>query len=578
MVKGGVVAPSELIGVDGQRGGQREETGVRVLRAIAVGLGVVLAFLTAWVVVARFRHPIDGEWMTGAIRDGVERVRDGRGLYVAPSAEFIPFVYPPVYFVIAAALAKVMPTFIACKVVSIGATACAAWAIARIARALGASSFWQAGALLLHLATYSLTLAFYDLERVDALYAAVFLVALAVLFTRTTTLGAAVSGALFGLSFFTKQAGLLAFLSVLVGLALAGERRRAMVFGAAGCLVLAALGGYLEIATDGWFRYYCLTLPSAHGIRAERVSIFFVQDLPKAFAIAAGSIAVSVPVLASLVRRRRLPVGASWQDLVLASAVLASMVASFSFRAHSGGWANVLVAWLPLGCAATAVAASRAEQAAAGTRAAPVVTALVLAGLALQLAGAIFDPTELAPDRDDVAERRRFFALVRQLERQGQVLVTTTGDVTRPATSAHAAALYDVIRAGDRAPADLREGLEARRYAALFLGNPDETDCGTSACDELTSLVARFYFVAGRRHERDRNGMTGYDARPRWLLRPRQRPLSGELTKPQLLRRQEIEKGFAVMKSALVPAPREIAPSDDIEDLTDREIAARASP
>ncbi len=550
---------------------------VRSMRLLTLALGAVLVVLALWVVIQRFRYPIDGEWMTGAIRDGVERVRDGQQLYVAPSARFIPFVYTPLYFWVSGALAHFCATFMACKLVSIAATLATAWGIFRIARSLGATPFWSGIALLLHVATYSLTLLFYDLERVDAFYAAIIVLALAVLLSRGSLFATIVSGALLGLAFYAKQAGLLAFVSVVVGLVLAGERRRALAVGLAGGFVLVAVGVYLDVRTGGWFRYYCLKLPSAHGLRAERVSMFFIVDVPKAFAITLGSVAVSVPVLWSLLRHRRRPEGATWQDIVFAAVIAAAMASSFFFRAHSGGWPNVLVAWLPLGCAATAVAATRAEQRASGTKLAHLTSVMLLGLVSLQLLGAMFDPLELSPNREDMAERERFIALIRKLEERGEVIVTTAGNITKP-SSAHAAALYDIVRAGDHAPTDLLEGLEERRYEAIFLGLPDEYDCGLPTCNELSSAIVRNYFVAGRRHERDRTGTSGYDARPRWLLRPRKIPLGRDLTTPQLLARQRIEKGFAEMKSAESPMDTEIAPSDEIETLTAQELTPQPPP
>ena len=553
----------------------RPDRAVQAMRGLTLALGAVLVVLSLWVVIQRFRYPIDGEWMTGAIRDGVERLRDGQQLYVAPSARFIPFVYTPLYFWVCSLAAHFCSTFVACKLVSIAATVATGWGIFRISRTLGATPFWSGIALLLHVATYSLTILFYDLERVDAFYAAIIVVGLAVLLARDSLASTLASGVLLGLAFFAKQAGLLAFGAVVVGLLLARERRRALIVGLTGVVVLVAVGVYLDLQTGGWFRYYCLKLPSAHGLRAERVSMFFIIDVPKAFAITAGSIAVSVPLLWSFVRHRRRPEGATWQDIVLASVIAASMAASFSFRAHSGGWPNVLVAWLPIGCAAVAIAATRAEETAKGSKVARLTSVLLLGGVSLQILGAMFDPLELSPNREDLAERERLVALIRKLEEQGEVLVTTAGNVTRP-TSVHAAALYDIVRAGDHAPADLLEGLAQRRYAAIFLGLPDEYDCGLATCNELSSAIVRSYFVAARRHERDRTGTSGYDARPRWLLRPRKHPLASELTTQELLDRQRIEKGFAEMKSAESPMDTEITPSDEIEELTEREVASRA--
>jgi hypothetical protein len=257
--------------------------------------------------------------------------------------------------------------------------------------------------------------------------------------------------------------------------------------------------------------------------------------------------------------------------VVLAASVGAGMLAGFFFRAHPGGWPNVLVTWLPLGCAATALAASRAEERAEGTSAAATTSLVLLGGVALQLLGAMFDPMELSPNADDFRERERFVALVRKLEAEGEVLVTISGSITKE-TSVHAAALSDVLRTGVRAPDDLLAGLAERRYAAVIVGRLDEYDCPLPTCDELNGAIARNYFVAGRRHERDRTGMTGFDARSRWVLRPRKRPLGAEVALKALVDRQRVEMGFAEMKSARTPVDTEITPSDEIEELTAREL------
>lgn len=548
---------------------------VRVVRAVVVALGAVLLGLTLFVVVRRFLYPTEGEWMTGAMREAIERVRDGKPLYGPPSATFIPFVYPPLFFWTSAALAKVVSSFAAGKLVSIIAAIATGFGIYRIARSLGATRAWSRMALLLHLCSYSLTILFYDLERVDALYAAISVVALTVLFGKPSTRSDAVAGLLLGLAFFAKQSGLFTFAATVFGLALAGERRRAGVVLASGLAVLVSLSVYLQITTDGWFAYYCWKLPRSHGLKPQRLSMFFIIDMPKAFLFSAASFALSLPAVVSLVRRwRKSDDKPAWQDVVFASVVGASMVAAFSFRAHSGGWENVLVAWLPYGAAAFAIVATRAERWSRGSKVEHVVSIALLGAVGLQVLGSMFDPLELSPNASDYAERQRLIALVQELEKQGPVIVTTTGKVSSE-TGVHAAALWDVLRAGDRAPDDLLEGIRQRKYAAIFVGVPDELDCESEACDELETLLDRNYFVGARRHERERNGMTGYDARPRWVLRPRKHPLP-PMPKAELFMRMKLEKGLAEMKAAQSDVDSEVMPFDEIEEIAEREMAARA--
>jgi hypothetical protein len=544
----------------------RSDPVVIALRVVVLGLGAVLGILFLWVVVARFVNPVDAEWMTGAVRESVERVRRGEQLYVAPSAAFIPFVYTPIYVWLSACLAHLCSVFVACRIVSLAATAATAWGISRLASILGASRFWSVVGVLLHFGTYSVTLFFFDIERVDALASAFVVIGLVVLLGGNGgTLRTALGGVILGLAFFAKQPGLLAFAAALSGLALARERRRALVVLVTGAAVFALALGYLEMRSGGWFRYYCVKLPRIHGVDPARLSTFFLIDLPKVFVLAAGSAAIAVPVAWSAIRRRAAPEGMAWREVVFAAVVTAGFAGAFFLRAHRGGWANVIVAWTPLGCAAATIAASRMERLAEATSVARPVSLLLLAGVTLQLLGNAFDPNESAPDSADKAASDRFTSLVRKLEERGEVVVTTAGSVTRT-PHFHAAALHDVLRAGDHAPADYLAAIRERRYAAIFVGSPDEFACKLASCTELSNATLRNYFVAARLEEREKTGMIGFDGRPRWVLRPRRTPLE-TLARTALDQRIRQEMGIAHMQRLAAPPEAEVVIDDEIEQL-----------
>ena len=526
---------------------------VRALRVIVLLLGAAHVALLLYVVSARFAYPVDAEWMTGSVRDAVERVKAGLPVYAEPSAEYVAFLYPPLYYWLAALVARFTSTFVACKLVSVGATTVAAAAVGRLARSLGADRFWTAVSVLLHVAAFSLTLFFYDLERVDPLGSALVVSGVAVLLGRgrpsQELLRTGLAGALLGLAFFAKQPGLFAFGGALLGLFVAGERRRALVFAAAGGLVLLGLGGYLEVTTHGWWRYYCIKLPGAHGVEPALLSVFFITDLPKAFLLAGGSLSlVTWEARAFFARRRGEGEPSDARDVVFAVLLVALLAASFSLRAHRGGWQNVLLAWTPLGCAAAGVAATRALAKARATSEAAgrLVEAGVLGLTVLQLLGLVFDPNDVAPGPSDVAAKAKLEGIVRDLEREGDVVVTPVGNVTRR-MHFHSAALFDVLRANDPAPKDHLENLRGRKYAAIFVDAPFEVHCKQKGCRDIDEAMARNYFVASRLEEHEHTGMAGFDARPRWILRPRKEPLASE-DWAALEQRRRVEMGLAAMR------------------------------
>ena len=77
----------------------------RLLQAALVA--GALWYLGAYLVVAlaRINYPYDLEWMEGGTLEHVARVLGGQPLYVAPSLEFTPYIYAPLYYYVAAPFA-----------------------------------------------------------------------------------------------------------------------------------------------------------------------------------------------------------------------------------------------------------------------------------------------------------------------------------------------------------------------------------------------------------------------------------------------------------------------------------------
>jgi len=332
---------------------------------------------------------------------------------------------------------------------------------------------------------------------------------------------------------------------------------------AAGVFVL--MFAFLQARTGGWFAYYCVKIPRSHGIEPALLSTFFIVDLPKVFVVAAGSAAVTIPVAWSALRRRLPPDGMPWREVVFAAVVAAGLAGAFFLRAHRGGWTNVIIAWTPLGCAAAAIAASKMERLAASTSMARPVSVLLLVGVALQFMGNAFDPNEVAPDSSDKKASEKLTRFVRSVEQQGEVVVTTTGDLTQT-PHFHAAALFDVVRAGDHAPEEYLSALRDRHYAALFVGAPDEFMCELPSCKELSNTTLQNYFVGARLAERPKTGMIGYDGRPRWVLRPRHTTLEA-LTRKELEARVRQEMGLADMQRLAAAPDADVVIDDGIEEL-----------
>ena len=183
-------------------------------------------------------------------------------MYVPPSADFIPFVYPPLsYLPMALSSNSFGPSLIAARIPSILALALSLWCIGRtLARETEEPAFGWLGAGLYALG-FGYTGAFADLARVDSLFIAL------VLFAAERLSAGALGSELvwLALSCLAKQHGLVFLSAVSLGVYLRDGR---VVLGRLAAawtfLVVCSLG--LAAASSGWYWRYVFAVPAGHGI------------------------------------------------------------------------------------------------------------------------------------------------------------------------------------------------------------------------------------------------------------------------------------------------------------------------
>lgn len=552
--------------------GDRAPLWLRILQGLTLALGIVHVVFFAYAVVQRFHYPVELEWMSGGVLDHVDRVGRGEPIYVAPSVSFIPFLYPPLYYWLSALVAKAMTVQAACRVVSVIATLATALLVRRAARKLGASPFWAWVAVALFFGAYSLTGFWYDLERSDLLMMAMLTGGLVILLGRRDVRSTAVAGALIGGAFFAKQPASIFFVSVVAGLAIARNLRRAVAFAGGGLVVLVPGVALLSATTDGWFWFYCVKMPGAHGIDPKLFTVFFVGDVTKAFAIAGATAFALVAFGRQVLRATRGGEALADDDAVFGAMLAASLFTSAASRLHVGGFVNVIIFWTTFGAIAFAAVGARLAKTHRTTE------GILVAAVLLQLAHLLYDPGDAAPDERRLNDQRLVEGRIRELEKKGEVIVHGRGHLTVP-RHFHAIALMDVMRGGRPIPDDLVKGLNEQKYAAFVVDELGELTLEgiLGKRSELFDLVTRSYFIAQELDDRERPPLVGWIAHPSWILRPRKTRLEG-LTTAQLERRQRIEIGIAEMRMRAVQAgARKVDDGDDVEGMA-AEIDASTAP
>jgi hypothetical protein len=267
--------------------GKGKHNKVTAAVGVAIVLAVALAAVPALVQLGwharlfagRAGYPLDLEWMEGGMLVHAQRIAQGKGIYVAPSVDFIPFLYTPLYPGLLALLSFVAPLgYTLGRVVSILAFAAALVLLVLACRSEGdgrgrrwlATMVGVAGAGVV-VAGFTFTGRFYDLVRSDSLLLALEAAALLVAIRGKGWPSAAVAGALIALAFFAKQTATVVGIGIGVGL-LVARWRRGLIYGAAAAVSLAAGTGLLLATSRGWFWTYVFKLHQSHAFRKEAVS------------------------------------------------------------------------------------------------------------------------------------------------------------------------------------------------------------------------------------------------------------------------------------------------------------------
>ena len=343
----------------------------------------------------RLGYPYELDWMEGGSVELTGRVLAGHSLYAAPSLSFVGWAYPPLYYWLTAVVAKVvglgfLPLRLVSALSAAAAMAALGWTVVRasgdrIAALLAAGLF---------AANYKLSGSWFDVGRVDSLFVALTMVALAWGLRARGVKGGALLGVLAFLAFLTKQTALLAVAPALVYLIV--TRRRV---GVTAAIVLAALvlgsTALADALTDGWYRYYVFSELAGQAWVSQLWLGFWRHDILSPEWPLAAVLALTGASWA-MQRRPRSRLGWSTGYGMVAAAGL--LAAAWISRLHTGGYRNVLIP-------AYAGTALLAGLALAGARRRGGATSAIAGGLVIaQLALLAYSiEAELPSARDRIA-------------------------------------------------------------------------------------------------------------------------------------------------------------------------------
>lgn len=478
-----------------------------ITRLLRYALAAVAVFYLATylgLALLRLSYPFELEWMEGGSVDHVRRILAGRKLYVAPSIDFVPYIYTPLYFYLSALVSLATGVgFLPLRLVSLLSSLGCFAVIFLLVRRETASPFAGLLAAGLFAASFRLSGAWFDIARVDSLFLFFFLLALYALRSGGSAAAYALGAVLISLCFLTKQLALLMAAPVVVYCLLTSARRSLLLIGLAALLI----GGstlLLDRLHDGWYAYYVLQLPRQHPIVRHMFLDFWTRDLLSRLHIAS---ALSLIFLVGEFSGPRKDKGAFYL-----AALLGMLAAAWSSRLHQLGVENVLMpahAALAIlfGLGAHSALDSLRRNRRLARETARSYEILIYAACIVQFAVLFYPPARQLPTRQDLDAGRRFINLLAQVE--GEVYLPYHGYLPTLAGKrayAHRAAVHDIMRGAhspirEKLSREIQEVIRSERFRAIILDTPENWD-GLAyyrlTPDPIFSSDAVFWPVTGR--------------------------------------------------------------------------------
>lgn len=243
------------------------------------------------------------EWMEGGSLQMMHRVLSGEPLYGAPSIEFVPYTYTPLYFYISALVSGVVGTdLLSLRLVSFTASLASYVILFLIIRRETGGSFGGMAAVGLFAGSYAVNGNWFDIARIDSLCIALLLAGAWLGLGERRPRNLILGGILVALSFFTKQVTLVV-LGPLILAVLMRQGKAGLYFAFTGLLVIVIGSLVLDTIYEGWFLFYVLESPrrrwqsNLSGIHLARAALL---EFVPIFII---SVAVCAPLLGRLLRR-----------------------------------------------------------------------------------------------------------------------------------------------------------------------------------------------------------------------------------------------------------------------------------
>ncbi len=438
-----------------------------LMAGLLMAVGYVFLFL--FVVSRRILYPYEVEWVEDAVLLIVKRILAGHPLYTAPSLDYIPLIYPPLYMYAAALISMFTgPTFFALRLLSFVSTVLT----------IGLLTVWlyretrdwlpPLVALGFYAGVYRLNGTWYDVGRVDAFNLWWIFLGFYLLRRPTDRLRVVGAALAFLLAFWTKQTTLFVLLPLLLYAAFQAFMRGHRLYRLflATFMIPLLLTFLLGVTlTQGWLAYYLFVIPSRFPLVPFQVWHFWKDEVLGYTGLAFAGLVLYLWWEGTEER---------WQNVLFFGVMFAGLVGNaWSARSHAGSYTNDLMPVHLAMALGWGLFIGRVRSRWEG-RSTAVEGGLALVIL-LQMVALLYNPFLVVPPPQNMAAGQKVIARIAQIE--GDVFVPYHPYLAEAAGKrvfAHMAGITDVLRAdpngwGKQLRADLERAIREQQFAGIVL-------------------------------------------------------------------------------------------------------------
>ncbi len=438
-------------------------------RAALLPISIIYIALFMYVAISRIGYPFELNWMEGGQLDVVERILDGKPIYTEPSMEYVPFIYTPLYYLLAAFISSLMgPGFMALRLVSVISTLFCIILIYLFVKHDTKSNFLGAVSAGLFAALYKVGGNWMDIGRHDSLNLFILLSALFIIRFYRSSKSYLIAGILLFLAFFTQQSSVILIIFIL-GYGIIYNRKSILPIMLSTVVLIVGSTLIMDKFYHNWYSYFVVELPLNREISTSNIILFWTEGLFRTCMVPLGFIIYHL--YSNFKSARRQP---GWSFNLFAGAGMISM--AWFLQVHSGSLANAL---MPAYAIITILFGISLNDILKRLKSKPdldqsklldIVYLLVI----LQFITLVYDPRHLIPSRADRAAGEEFIESISKVD--GDIFIPAHGYLAARAGKkqyAHEMAIYDVYRSNDdeaslKLKEEIKEAFGNRDFAAVI--------------------------------------------------------------------------------------------------------------